>query len=177
MKISSQAAQIVKLHYNTEYQKTLKYLKEIEQILEELKDVAIPIGGADSPQIQMRQRVHDEDQGGAITTAPKRKYKKRTRKRGRKSKWGDFVIKRLRSVNRPLTYDELANHAQVSLNIPLEEYDKTRRSLVGAVFQLRNKQNKVRTFPKSNSRDKYVLLSKWLDENNTPLETMRAYME
>lgn len=177
MKLSNQAAQIVKLHYSAEYHKTLKYLKELKQVLEELKDIDIPVGENDIPQVILANQEFINNKSNARALTPKRPYKKRAKKRGRKSKWGDFILKRLRAVNRPLTYDELANHAQVSLTLPSEEYDKTRRALVGAVFQLRNKQNKVKTFPKSNSRDKYVLLIKWVNENNTPLDTMKAYME
>lgn len=178
MKLSDQTISEIKLHYQEEYQTTLRRLKEIESVLKELEPFSITISKiSDYNTIVGQEATLNTAASKKPTEKPKAQYKKRSKKRGRKSVWGDFILKRLRAVNRPLTYDELANHAQVSLNIDPLEFDKTRKALVSAVFQLRNKQDKVATFRKTNSRDKYVLLVKWLNENKEPLDVMRAYME
>ena len=44
----------------------------------------------------------------------------RPKKRGPKSVWGNFILRRLRQCDRPLSYSELVRDAMVLNNIPAE---------------------------------------------------------
>lgn len=168
--------QKIKLHYTEEYQKTLVKLKELEGVLSQLNEVqvsyqvpsaslldAIPEGAA------IPNTVKEQEASTVQEKAPKRNYKKRAKKRGRKSLWGDFVLKRLKSTQKPLSYDDLANHAIVMMKLDQKDFNKIRKSIIGAVFSLRTKQDKVVTVPQEGSRDKYVLLKGWVDERENML--------
>jgi len=179
MDLSTKTLEHIKLHYTEEYQKTLRKLKELETVLQELSQVDISVLDVDNISSIGNIETTDNENISQATSGivPKRSYKKRAKKRGRKSIWGEFVLKRLKAINRPLTYDALANHALVTMGLQQSEYDKTRKSLIAAVFQLRNKQQKVHTANKTGTRDKYVLLSKWTDGSGNPLPEFGAYIE
>lgn len=171
MTLKDQTLQQIKLHYTEEYQKTLRKLKEIESVLEELTEVKVST--TEDPvtlNVQPSEKIKSSPK-------PKRAYKKRAKKRGRKSVWGDFILKRLKSVNRPLTYNDLANHAIVTKNLEQKDFDKIRKALIAAVFQLRKTDGKVHTENKTGTRDKYVLLHKWMNEKGKPLPEFDAYLE
>ena len=198
MEIQDGVLKSIKLKYLELYNTKLKELEEIKFVLSKLngfvieeeikfdetnisvepsknnKEAVLANNSAEIENTEVSVAIAKEE---AEVEKPKRAYKKRAKKRGRKSVWGTFVMKRLRSVNRPLTYDDLTNHAIVNLNLDPSEYEKSRKAIIGAVFQLRNKQQKLQTHNKSNSRDKYVLLNKWFDEEGKPLPQMKAYME
>jgi len=174
--ITDQTLQQIKLHYTEEYQKTLRKLKEIESVLDELSGVTISTLEEKVTSITSLPIKEESSKPASIAT-PKRAYKKRAKKRGRKSVWGDFILKRLKSVNRPLTYNDLANHAIVTKNLDKKDFDKIRKALIAAVFQLRKTDGKVHTENKTGTRDKYVLLKKWMSTQGKPLPEFDAYLE
>ncbi len=172
--ITDQTLQQIKLHYTEEYQKTLRKLKEIESVLEELSGVTV--GSTTEAPVALDLKS-PETNTSEQNLKPKRAYKKRSKRRGRKSVWGDFILKRLKSVNRPLTYNDLANHAIVTKNLEQKDFDKIRKALIAAVFQLRKAGGKVHTENKTGTRDKYVLLHKWMGKDGKPLPEFDAYLE
>ncbi|WGK64425.1 hypothetical protein [Croceiramulus getboli] len=152
--LSGDALKQIKLHYQEEYAKTLKKLKELEQVLQELDPVQLdaapvtelntaPSSTADKPKTQ------------------KRKYKK---KRGRKSVWGKFIMDRLKATQIPLSYDQMTNHAMVVKKLAPSEKDKTKRAISSAAFNLRKNAEKIDTYGIKGSREKYLVLSSWLDD-------------
>lgn len=175
--LSQRSLEKIKLHYTEEYHKTLSKLKELETVLLELGDVTVThsdvLGEATESTPQQVESPHTESveqQKQPSEDKPeKRSYKKRAKKRGRKSVWGEFVIKRLKSTQKPLSYDDLANHAIVIMKLDTNEFDKVRKSIIGAVFNLRTNQDKLATVSKNGTRDKYVLLKSWVDEKNKML--------
>lgn len=174
--LTDRSLQKIKLHYTEEYHKTLGKLKELESILEELGDVEVSNKDfsvlevePDNTVKQVNLEIVQEDAPIHIEKPIKRPYKKRLKKRGRKSVWGNFVLKRLKSTQKPLSYDDLANHAIVLLKEDKSDFAKIRKSIIGAVFNLRTKQEKVATIPKDGTRNKYVLLKSWVDQDNKML--------
>lgn len=172
--LSQSSLQKIKLHYTEEYNKTLSKLKELEAVLLELSD--IDISSNELPVVQNREDISLVDaQTSRPTSSPakkesvKRAYKKRSKKRGRKSVWGDFILRRLKSTQKPLSYDDLANHAVVIMKLDKNDFEKIRKSIIGAVFSLRTKKEKVLTISKDGTRNKYVLLKSWVDEKNKML--------
>lgn len=172
--LTQSSLQKIKLHYTEEYNKTLSKLKELEAVLMELGD--IDVSSIDLPVVKNREDVGVVDtqtsrpkSSGEQKEPVKRAYKKRSKKRGRKSVWGEFILKRLKSTQKPLSYDDLANHAIVIMKLDKSDFEKVRKSIIGAVFSLRTKQEKVSTISKDGTRNKYVLLKSWVDEKNKML--------
>lgn len=172
--LTQSSLQKIKLHYTEEYNKTLSKLKGLEAVLMELGD--IDVSSSDLPVVQNRVDItasHTQSILPNLEDAQKepvkRAYKKRSKKRGRKSVWGEFILKRLKSTQKPLSYDDLANHAIVIMKLDKSDFEKIRKSIIGAVFSLRTKQEKVSTISKDGTRNKYVLLKSWVDEKNKML--------
>lgn len=170
--LSKVSLQKIKLHYTEEYHKTLSKLKELEAILLDLETVDITpndVPNVLQTQVEQLESSTDVKLNSLEEKPKKRSYKKRSKKRGRKSIWGDFILKRLKSTQKPLSYDDLANHAIVIMKLDKNDFSKIRKSIIGAVFSLRTKQEKVVTIPKDGTRNKFVLLTSWVDKKNKML--------
>lgn len=157
MKLPLETLRQIKLDYQRQYNETILRLQELKGVLDQLAEVSL------ANEIEEGISGQTADQA---PTKPKqeKETKKRKGKRGRKSVWGKFVLNRLRSVHRPLTLDELTNHAIVTMKLNLSSFDETRISLRSAVYGLQKKHNKVATLPIKGSREKLIALSAWLDE-------------
>lgn len=96
---------------------------------------------------------------------------KRTRvvkkKRGPKPFWGSFIVGRLRKRDEPMTYDALLNDAMVLNNVPIEKQQNTKLSLLNSAFRLRNDEKKIDTVGVKGKREKFIVLTKWLNEDGT----------
>ena len=69
----------------------------------------------------------------------------RPKKRGPKSVWGNFILRRLRQCDRPLSYSELVRDAMVLNNIPADREKNAKASVLNAAFRLRNTLKKIDT--------------------------------
>ncbi|MCB0395340.1 MAG: hypothetical protein KDD36_01725 [Flavobacteriales bacterium] len=88
---------------------------------------------------------------------------KKVRQRpGRKSVWEQMILKRLRQVDRPLTYDELTDELMVYHKIPKEKLRSTRQAVISVTFRLRNRDHKIDTFSMGR-RQKYIALKSWFN--------------
>lgn len=163
MRLSQETLQRIKLEYQREYALALKRLQDLKFVLDQLNDIPTPENVFQTPNVH--SSIHSETKNENLTptnlkpTAPKRTKGKR----GRKSVWGKFILTRLKSVQKPLTLDELTNHAIVTMKIDPARFTKTRQSLVNAVFGLRQK-GEVITVGVKGTREKVLALPQWLDE-------------
>jgi hypothetical protein len=87
------------------------------------------------------------------------------KKRGPKSIWGDFIIKRLRARNRPMTYSELIEDAMAIHHLAPDKEASTRASILNSAFRLRSVHGRVETIGRSGKKEKYLILTKWLDSD------------
>lgn len=87
------------------------------------------------------------------------------KKRGPKSIWGSFIIKRLRARNRPMTYTELIEDAMAIHHLPAEKEASTRASILNSAFRLRSVHGRVETIGRSGKKERYLILTKWLDSD------------
>jgi len=94
----------------------------------------------------------------------------RKKKPGPKGTWTNYIMKRLRQVQRPITYDDLIHDAMLNFNKSKEELEKVRQAIMNSAFRLRKKQGKVQTYRKPGSKEKYIGLRKWFDEQGNLLE-------
>ncbi|MEN8158210.1 MAG: hypothetical protein ABFS10_14755 [Bacteroidota bacterium] len=132
--------------YKEEYDRTSRKLMHITSILKRLGE-EIPEPGA----------------GEFITLkspAMKSGTSKPKKKAGRKSKWELLIIKRLRQLDKPVTYDELTDEIMAFTKLPAGKRGATKQAIVSVIFRLRSKGRKVDTFS-IGKREKYVALKSW----------------
>ena len=87
------------------------------------------------------------------------------KKRGPKSIWGAFILKRLRARNRPMSYDELIADAMSIHKIPDARMKSAKASILNSAFRLRTVHGKIVTVGRPGKKDKLVVLSKWVEES------------
>ncbi|NOX45732.1 MAG: hypothetical protein GXO89_02000 [Chlorobi bacterium] len=153
--------------YEEELSKTLKRLQHIKNVLDNIGSKGRSI------QIQISETEGQKEDLGTSNPIPApTKEKARKKKRGPKSIWEDLIIKRLRHINMPMTYDELTNEIMTFGKIPEEKRKNTKQSILNVVFRLRKRNTKIKTFS-SGSREKYVGLKRWFDSNGEIKEEYR----
>lgn len=188
MKLPVEILQRIKLEYHREYVSALKRIQDLKKVLDELKDIPMPDSVLDiqetvskepeqtytaEQETAKKETTVSSSESKEADTIPtfkkatpvkkRRMTPKNTEKRGRKSIWGKFIVTRLKSVQRPLTLDDLANHAIVTMKLDPANFSKIRQSIVNAVFGLRQKE-KIVTVGVKGTREKVVSLPQWLDE-------------
>ena len=88
--------------------------------------------------------------------------RKRKSKPGPDSIWEKMVLKRLRTVDRPLTYEELTDEIMEFAKFPKENRKKVKQSVINVTFRLRKRDKKIDTFS-AGSREKFLALSSWFE--------------
>ena len=159
MEFSSSDIKDMRAFYERELSSTLERLRHIESVLAKIGgskiNVAINVGNTPPAS------------GTTATKAVKKTtVRKRGAKRGPKSIWGNFVMKKLKELDKPLTYDELIAEAMKFANVPAENENKIRRSIINVTFRLRTQEKKIDTFSKG-SRIKYLALKTWFGADGT----------
>ena len=87
----------------------------------------------------------------------------RPKKRGPKSIWGNFILRRLRQCDRPLSYAELVRDAMVMHNLPASKEKNAKASVLNAAFRLRTHLNKIDTVGLPGKKEKFLVLTSWLE--------------
>ena len=142
MEFDQNELQEMKRFYSSERSRLLGQLDHVETMLSKLTGTPLP---------QRRGR------GAGSFSAVLQK------KRGPKSIWGDFIIKRLRARNRPMTYTELIEDAMAIHHLPAEKEASTRASILNSAFRLRSVHGRVETIGRTGKKERYLILTKWLD--------------
>jgi hypothetical protein len=128
--------------YLEELEKTIRRMEHLKAVLKEL--------GEEAP-----------------TSVPAAKQQKVKRKRkarpGRKSVWEPLILKRLRQLDKPVTYEELTEEIMTLAKIPPEKKKSTKQAILSVAFRMRTRDNKIDTFS-AGTREKYVGLRQWFDE-------------
>ena len=86
------------------------------------------------------------------------------KKRGPKSIWGAFILKRLRARNRPMSYDELIADAMSIHKIPEARMKSAKASILNSAFRLRAIAGKVTTIGELGKKEKFLVSTAWLNE-------------
>lgn len=145
MEFTSQEIQSMKRFYEAERGRLIGQLMHVEQMLEKIT------GSPLSPRQLMR------DYNSMATNRPK--------KRGPKSIWGNFIVKRLRARNRPMTYKELIEDAMSIHHLPEEKENSVRASILNSAFRLRTVHGRVETVGRAGRKEKFLVLTNWLDND------------
>ncbi|MFO7933044.1 MAG: hypothetical protein R6U78_03075 [Bacteroidales bacterium] len=155
----------MKQFYVEEYERTQKRLEHIKNVLGRMgiKETDLENGMAGiRAEIEGKAKPARgkpaEKKGTGVGTARKTKKKK-----GRKSKWELLIMKRLRQLDRPVTYDELTDEIMTFSKLPESKRKSTKQAVVNVIFRLRNRDQKLDTFS-IGTREKYIALKGWFDE-------------
>ena len=150
--------------YEEELDKTVIRLRHITGMLQMLDP------GSEHLKLKELEGVIAVTEVAAPKKSTARKKSSRKRKPGPKGTWTNYIMKRLRQVQRPITYDDLIHDAMLSFNKPPEDLEKVRQAVMNSAFRLRKKQGKVLTYRKPGSKEKYIGLKKWFDDQGNLLE-------
>ena len=89
------------------------------------------------------------------------------KKRGPKSIWGSFIIKRLRARNKPMSYTDLIEDAMAIHKLPADRKGSAKASILNSSFRLRTVQGKIQTVGRPGRKEKLIVLTKWLQEDGS----------
>ena len=140
----------MKQFYQEEYDRITRRLQHIRTILSRL-GVEIEKGESGTPFSESN-----------ITTQSVTSVKSRKKTR-RKSKWELLIMKRLRQLDKPVTYDELTDEIMTFSKLPENKRTSTKQAVVNVIFRLRNRDKKLDTFS-NGTREKYIALKGWYDK-------------
>lgn len=143
----------MKQFYQDEFERTSRRLQHIRAMLENLGIEPETVEPVSFPEKSVPS-------GKAAPSKPARRSKKRS---GRKSKWELLIMKRMRQLDKPVTYDELTDEIMTFSKLPPEKRESTKQAVVNVVFRLRNRDGKLDTFS-IGTREKYIALKGWFDE-------------
>ncbi len=152
----------MKSFYQEEYDKTIKRLEHIKTMLVRLGSEEEPVTPVPAP---VKKRASDKS---ASPSSPARKKKRKIR---RKSKWELLIMKRLRQLDKPVTYDELTDEILTVEKLPETKRKSTKQAVVNVIFRLRNRDGKLDTFS-IGTREKYIALKNWFEQ---PGEIKKEY--
>ena len=163
--------------YQEELNTTLRKLQHIKKILERLgssHQIEINIGGgqSDVPQASFLEPKQASLPADISKGSHSRSRRKKT---GPKSMWEPLILKRMRQLNRPLSYDELTQEIMVFAKIPSEKKASVKQAITNVIFRLRNRDKKLDTFSLG-SREKYIALRSWFDEAGDLKKEYKHYL-
>ena len=175
----------IKSFYEQERMQLAARLHHIDQVIDRLSGGREPIAGpavklSAFPEVSAAKakRVVVESVPVPVKRGPGRprknplveesKTKKagRPKKRGPKSIWGNFILRRLRQCDRPLSYGELVRDAMVLNNLPQDKEKNAKQSILNAAFRLRNTLEKIDTVGLPGKKEKFLVMSSWLEAEN-----------
>lgn len=143
----------MKQFYKEEYERTTRRLNHIITILKRL-GVAIPEDAENHyPEMSVSASAAEILEKGV---------KKSPKKTGRKSKWELLIMKRMRQLDKPVTYEELTDEIMAFSKLPEGKRTSTKQAVVNVVFRLRSRDKKLDTFSVG-TREKYIALKSWFD--------------
>jgi len=172
----------IKSFYEQERMQLASRLNHIDQVIARLSGSSSPIldpADAMAPAKASRAKAPAVSVAAPVKRGPGRPRKEvseaeakakkagRPKKRGPKSIWGNFILRRLRQCDRPLSYSELVRDAMVLNNLPAERAKNAKASVLNAAFRLRNSLNKVDTVGLPGKKEKFLVLSSWMAADGT----------
>ena len=148
--------------YQEEYERLSRRLQHIKTILERL-----------GVEIQEENLTCVKPQASTanVVSPPSPVVSKRKKKSGRKPKWELLIMKRLRQLDKPVTYDELTEEIMTFSKLPENKKTSTKQAIMNVIFRLRNRDKRLDTFS-IGTREKYIALKSWFEK---PGEIKKEY--
>jgi len=164
--------------YQEELNTTLRKLQHINKVLERLgssHQIEIKIGGGQGSSQKASFLAPNTGSFAADHLTTSKTSKSRRKKTGPKSMWEPLILKRMRQLNRPLSYDELTQEIMVFAKISSEKKASVKQAITNVIFRLRNRDKKLDTFSLG-SREKYIALKSWFDEAGDLKKEYKQYL-
>ena len=168
--------QYIRSFYEQERFQLLSRLQHVEQVLSRLDGgkgaITDGMTGLSAPVAapavavvadEMPRRKPGRPRKTEVVSKPAAKKAGRPKKRGPKSVWGNFILRRLRQCDRPLSYAELVRDAMVMHNLPASKEKNAKASVLNAAFRLRTHLNKVDTIGLPGKKERFLVLTSWMN--------------
>ena len=154
--------QQIKSFYEQERIQLAAKLRHVDEVIARLggSSMAVAEAAPVAPAAAPAKRGPGRPRKAAVDT--KAKKSGRPKKRGPKSVWGNFILRRLRQCDRPLSYSELVRDAMVLNNIPADREKNAKASVLNAAFRLRNTLKKIDTVGLPGKKEKFLVLTSWV---------------
>lgn len=156
LKLSGEELEAMKAFYQEELSRTISRLQHIKSVLNQLG------GKTTNIEINVEGMNGTQSVSARTTEAEAETPKQKGKKRGPKSVWGSFILKRLQQLDRPLTYNELVDEAMVFFKLSEAKKQTVVNAINNSAFRLRKNSGRVDTFS-AGGREKYVALKSWFD--------------
>ena len=157
----------IRSFYEQEKFQLMSKLHHVEEVLARLdggtQEISDGVGIAPVAKAKTEKRKPGRPRKTAPVIETKAKKAGRPKKRGPKSVWGNFIMRRLRQCDRPLSYAELVRDAMVMHNLPASKEKNAKASVLNAAFRLRTHLNKIDTVGLPGKKEKFLVLTSWLD--------------
>ena len=143
-------------HYTNEKSRLENELNNVNSMLEKLG------GNVGYSTTHSTKAIKTVKKAPAITTkgeVPK--------KRGPKSVWGKFITNRLRTRQKPLSYDDLISDAMSLHKIADERKANAKASILNAAFRLRTVTGEIVTVGRQGRKEKLIVRTAWLNEDGS----------
>jgi len=162
----------MKQFYLEEYERTEKKLQHIKNVLTRLGVTEQDLfTGIPQMQADLAGKTRTGQGQPAARKSPGTSTVRKSKKTGRKSKWELLIMKRMRQIDRPVTYDELTDEIMTFSKLPESKRKSTKQAVVNVIFRLRNRDQKLDTFS-IGTREKYIALKSWFEK---PGEIKKEY--
>lgn len=116
---------------------------------------------------------HIDSESGVLLTRTGTKAKKR----GPKSVWGKFVLEQLEANQRPMTYREFMDIAMAEKGHDKSKFSNVRASILNSAFRLRAIAGKIATIGEVGKKEKFIVLTNWLDDKGNLPASHRKYLK
>ena len=152
--------QQIKSFYEQERIQLAAKLRHVDEVIARLGGSSMVVAAPAAPAAAPAKRGPGRPR--KATSDTKTKKAGRPKKRGPKSVWGNFILRRLRQCDRPLSYSELVRDAMVLNNIPADREKNAKASVLNAAFRLRNTLKKIDTVGLPGKKEKFLVLTSWV---------------
>lgn len=152
--------------YQEELDKTLKRLAHIKGVLEKLgvkeQVIKIEVNTVETDIAQSKPVPVNIPAEKVVSANPivKRKRKKTT---ATKSVWEDLLVKRLRALGKPLTYDQITDEVMLFGKIESKDRETIKKTLLNVITRLRRQKKKVDAYYPAGTKDRFIGLKRWFE--------------
>jgi hypothetical protein len=154
-----------------------KYLKQYRELAERLNHInhMMEVIGSFSPELKMEIKLDVGSVESATLKALNPSLSKEAgRGVGRLPKWEAFILRKLKSLDKPLSYRDIISEASDLFGIHTEKEVTNALKVVFSTVHRMRAQNQLETIRLEGQREKFVVLRSWCTENGKLKKSYRG---